>query len=99
MCAEQQTKFDPNSCNFPVYATQGGGYATREGDQYLWLSGIPPFVNAEIGDPIPDEWGVTSANDAASREAEEEAAWATHEWGPEFCDSCGTRGGHCPYCS
>lgn len=54
----------------PLYATQGGGYATWDGSQYVWLRDIPAFVNAEIGDPIPDEWGVRAANSAANFEAE-----------------------------
>lgn len=56
----------------PVFATQGGGYATFDGGRYVWHSEIPPFINARVGDPIPDEWDVIAANDAARREIEED---------------------------
>jgi hypothetical protein len=97
--AEEQTKFDPASCNFPVYAIQGGGYATydREADTYYWLAEISDFIEAQVGDPIREDWGTAAANKAA-RDAEVEAAWIEHEWGPQlgFCDFCGNRG--CGYC-
>lgn len=70
MCAEQQTEFDPKSCNFPVYATQGGGYATFENGRYVWLAEIPSFINATIGDLVPEDWSITAVNDLARHEAE-----------------------------
>lgn len=56
--------------NLPLYATQGGGYAVLRDGQYVWHSEIPDFINASIGDPIPEEWGVAAANRAAAIEAE-----------------------------
>jgi hypothetical protein len=85
MYAEQDTRFDPATAGVPVYATQGGGYATydRLTDTYRWLAEIPDFLpNTGIGDPIPEKWGVTSANVAAADEI---------EWN---CPACEDRGCH-----
>lgn len=44
-----------------VFATQGGGYCIWDSDLtcYVWHSDIPNFLpNTEIGDPIPEEWGI-----------------------------------------
>ena len=84
--------------DIPLYATQGGGYATFEGGQYVWHSEIPSWLNAEVGDPIPKEWSVTSANAAARRVIEEDIAWNIHEFGsPDgFCGFCANSG--CGYC-
>lgn len=45
-----------------VFATQGGGYAIWSDFEkcYVWHSDIPDFLgpNVEVGDPIPEEWGV-----------------------------------------
>lgn len=65
MGIEQETR--------PIFATQGGGYAVYEGGRYVWHSEIPAFVNAVVGDPIPEEWGVVAVNKAAIDEAEERA--------------------------
>jgi hypothetical protein len=37
---------------------------------YVWDSEIPDFIDANVGDPIPEEWGVTAVNEAAHIEAE-----------------------------
>ena len=71
MSNTQQSDFDSTTSHIPLYATQGGGYATYESGRYVWHSDIPKFINAQVGDPIPDEWGVASINDAAHREVEE----------------------------
>lgn len=64
MCAEQNVQFDPNSCDYPVYAVEGG-YARREDSHLVWLSGIPLFVHASIGDHVPNELRAVPANDRA----------------------------------
>lgn len=61
----QQGTFDPATSRTPIYATQGGGYATFNGVQYVWHSDIPDFVDAKVGDPIPEEWSVAAINEAA----------------------------------
>lgn len=53
----------------PLFAAQGGGYATLRNGRYVWHSEIPDYVNAQVGDPIPDEWGVVGINDAAHHDA------------------------------
>jgi hypothetical protein len=72
---EQETK--------PIFATQGGGYAVYEGGRYVWHSEIPSFVNAQVGDPIPEEWGVVAVNEAAIDEVEESF---------NTCQGCGQPG-------
>ena len=100
MCTKQQD-FDLKTTLVPLYGTQGGGLATWDGTRYVWYADIPDFLtDAKVGDPIPKEWGVASANEAAHREVEEQenAAWDEHEFGPHqgFCDFCGNLG--CQYC-
>lgn len=57
----------------PLYATQGGGYATYENGQYVWHSEIPDFLpEAKVGDPIPEEWSTVGINEAARIELDEE---------------------------
>lgn len=71
MTAKQEVDFNPATSSIPLYATQGGGYATYENGRYVWHSDIPDFLNAQVGDPIPEEWGVVSINEAAHREVDE----------------------------
>lgn len=52
----------------PIYGTQGGGYATWSSELqcYVWHSEIPDFMSdAKVGDPIPKEWDLIPANQAA----------------------------------
>jgi len=52
--------------NFPLYGTQGGGFARFEGDTLVWHSDIPSFLGgAKPGDPVPREWDYQPANEAA----------------------------------
>ena len=50
--------------SFPVYGTQGGGLVR-------WLNGVYIFVEKpdcpglDVGDKLPEEWGVVPVNDAA----------------------------------
>lgn len=57
----------------PLYATQGGGYATFTDGQYVWHSEIPEFMDdAKVGDPIPEEWDIIPINEAARLELEDD---------------------------
>lgn len=73
--------------NTALYATQGGGYATYVGGQYVWHSEIPEFVDAQVGDPIPEEWSVVAINDEARHETDDHFERAIQD----FHDSFGTR--------
>ena len=60
--------------SFPLYATQGGGFARFEGDMLVWHSDIPDFLgDAKPGDPVPREWDFLPANDAAKSAVFDEA--------------------------
>lgn len=56
-----------------LYTTQGGGVCRFDGQHYYWTE-VPAWLTtaqaAEVGDTIPDEWGVTAINDAGMLEAE-----------------------------
>ncbi|HEX7483537.1 MAG TPA: hypothetical protein VF281_00130 [Candidatus Saccharimonadales bacterium] len=69
-------------CEEPVYATQGGGYATREDGKNVWHSDIPDFMineGAQLGDEIPEEWSFVAVNPAAHRESDVEDGLLTVE--------------------
>jgi hypothetical protein len=55
--------------NFPVYGTQGGGLVRRSGDHYVFVE-VPNWGNFNIGDTMPDEWGIASANQLALSETD-----------------------------
>jgi len=57
--------------NFPVFGTQGGGLVRQVGDCYEFIT-KPDCPGLEIGDIMPDEWGIVAANDLAIQEEVEE---------------------------
>lgn len=58
-----------------LYATQGGGYATRINGQLVWYSEIPDSMpGAQVGDPTPDEWDIIPLGPAAQYELEEDSS-------------------------
>lgn len=70
---EEPTGVSTNSLNEiseELYATQGGGLATRNGTTYVWYE-LPdwyakfPEIDEKVGDPIPDQWSVVPVNTAA----------------------------------
>jgi len=77
-----------------LWATQGGGLARHlSGDTYVWYE-LPDWMTAlpdgdkdkaAIGDPIPPEWGLIPANQAAmdemSRSRDERAEEFDSIWG------------------
>lgn len=48
-----------------LWATQGGGLAHHDGFTMVWFEVPDDLPEAQVGDPIPDRWGIMSANDAA----------------------------------
>jgi hypothetical protein len=65
---------DPDSVRIPLWSTQGAGGGLALWDHlrraYVWYT-LPdwyadcPEITEQIGDPIPSEWGVIPANEAA----------------------------------
>lgn len=57
---------EEKEANAPLFATQGGGVATLQGETYVWHSDIPDYMApAKAGDPIPEEWSVVPINETA----------------------------------
>lgn len=50
----------------PYYGTQGGGTAILQGDQLVWEEPPDWFTEAQVGDPVPEEWGVVGPFDRES---------------------------------
>jgi hypothetical protein len=55
---------------FAVWATQGGGLVRRVGDHYFFVEKPHQCVGLDVGDDLPESWGLMPAN----RLAEEEMA-------------------------
>lgn len=73
----------PRHNEAPLFATQGGGYATYVNGKYVWHSEIPEFMDgARVGDPIPEEWDIVAVNDAAREVLEEDQDDLTLFGGP-----------------
>ena len=62
--------------NIPLYATQGGGYATFKAGTLVWHE-LPDWMSElldgdpdkqKIGDPIPEEWDFQPINESAREE-------------------------------
>jgi hypothetical protein len=63
---------DSLDVGFPLFATQGGGYARFQGGKLVWHE-LPDWCPAEgfapkVGDPIPEDWDYQPANEAARRQ-------------------------------
>ena len=64
-----------NDLPYPVYATQGGGYARFIDHKFRWIEmpGWCPEGSRDIGfigDEIPQEWDVVAVNEPARRQLE-----------------------------
>lgn len=57
----------PEEYNFPVYGTQGGGLARRDGDKFIFLT-KPNCPGLDVGDEVPKEWDLAAANSKARNE-------------------------------
>ena len=65
------TASELDTLDFPVWGTQGGGLARRDRDLgYVWFV-LPdwypqhPELKYRVGDPIPQQWDIIPANEAA----------------------------------
>lgn len=56
---------------FPVWGTQGGGLVREVHGTYVFVK-KPDCPGLDVGDEMPEEWGVIPANAAARREVEAE---------------------------
>ena len=60
--------------DYPVWATQGGGLVREVGEKYIFVE-RPNCPGLDVGDEIPEEWGVIPANERARKQLEEEEEW------------------------
>jgi hypothetical protein len=62
---------DQQNYRYPVWATQGGGLVREAGSGYIFIE-KPDCPELDVGDTMPDEWGLIPANDLATTEMDEE---------------------------
>lgn len=55
--------------NFPVYGTQGGGLVREVNGAFIFIE-KPDCPGLDVGDVMPQEWGIVAANDLALRESD-----------------------------
>lgn len=67
IAAAQAEGFDPAKVRFDVWYTQGGGLATWDPNEelYVFIQKAPGFEHLKT---VPREWGVLPVNEAAHRE-------------------------------
>mgnify|MGYP007077527449 CR=1 FL=1 len=53
--------------DYPVWGTQGGGLVREVGSVYIFVE-KPDCPGLDVGDTMPEEWGITPANDVANAE-------------------------------
>jgi hypothetical protein len=63
----------PTQVNFALWATQGGGLARWDDAQGcdVWHEAPSQFPEFKVGEPIPRQWDLIPANDAARAEIRE----------------------------
>ena len=69
MTNEAAKKIDPKKCRFPVWATQGGGLVREGPDGTMTFIETPDCPGLEVGDTMPEEWGIIPANNLARNAA------------------------------
>ena len=57
--------------NYPVYGTQGGGLAREVNGTFIFVE-KPTCPGLDVGDEVPHEWGIISANRLAIRQDEKD---------------------------
>lgn len=58
--------------NYPVFGTQGGGLVREVGPNHYIFVEKPDCPGLDVGDDMPEEWGIAAANNAAIRMVEDE---------------------------
>ncbi len=64
MPSTQQLQWEPSE-KYPVFYTQGGGYVREHkasNGQYYYTFIHNPPAGFQIGDEMPEEWGIVAAN-------------------------------------
>ncbi|OHA20743.1 MAG: hypothetical protein A2849_01665 [Candidatus Taylorbacteria bacterium RIFCSPHIGHO2_01_FULL_51_15] len=52
---------------YPVWGTQGGGLVRQMGKNYIFVE-KPDCPGLDVGDFMPEEWGIIPANSSARKE-------------------------------
>jgi len=62
--------------NFPVFGTQGGGLVreikTDKGYKYIFVEAPPAGMGLDVGNFMPEQWGIIAANRQAIEAIDEE---------------------------
>jgi len=53
--------------SYPVYGTQGGGLVREVGGTFIFVT-KPDCPGLDVGDEMPEEWGIVAANKLAQEE-------------------------------
>jgi len=53
--------------DYPVWGTQGGGLVREVGKKYIFVT-KPTCPGFDVGDEMPEEWGIGPANKLAREE-------------------------------
>jgi len=59
------------SRNYPIWGTQGGGLVREIGNRFFFIE-KPDCPGLNVGDKMPEQWGVIPANQHARYEMEDE---------------------------
>ncbi len=57
---------------YPIFRTQGGGLVREVAPNHYIFVEKPDCSGLDVGDDMPEQWGVHPANDAAMRVVDEE---------------------------
>ena len=56
---------------YPVWGTQGGGLVREVNGAYVFVE-QPDCPSLDVGDTMPDEWGIVPANQRARNEMDQD---------------------------
>ncbi len=65
---------------YPVWGTQGGGLVREVNGTYIFVE-KPDCPELDVGDEMPEEWGIVPANHFARREMNEDNPAGTAKCG------------------
>jgi len=64
---EMDRRPEPELLRYAVWGTQGGGLVREVNGTYIFIEAPPTGMGLNIGDEMPDQWGVIPANEAARK--------------------------------
>lgn len=70
---------------YPVYATQGGGYAREVNGKFIFIT-APNGPNLDIGDEVPEEWDRQPVNQLARDQIDSEEYTTDELWAMRAID-------------